>query len=457
MSEPQGDSRRLPRVVLVLLLLVTAAAPFAGSGPVVFALTALSLGYAALSGPIVRPHWTLVAFLLWTALTVAWSVLPSETLRGVLVTAGSALAVGSLVRQLGRSGVYRALTTTSKILVVASWALYLAWPVAGREQGAYHNGAFTGVFVQRNVAAFVLAIAVLTFTYLAVAREPGHRRASSCAWAGIAGFTLLVTESGTGIAVTAVCLAVLLVLSGARILTRSVKGALLWLVAAGVAGLAVVAQSGVDLVSSILGRDSTLTGRTVIWAAIDPYVAARPWRGYGWAALWTEDAITTRAMWAVARFRFEHAHNAYLDVRAQAGVVGLALICLFCARVVAVALRRLVSSRDSLPVIWPLCVVLLLLLYGISEQSFTSYFGWLVLVLAGALVGTTGEAAPVGAAPSSDAAAAADDPAGAPRSGAATDEACQPRRRPVGASARSRRARGDGRCDPPHGAPGAVN
>jgi O-antigen ligase len=370
---------------MTVLLAVTAAAPFAGSGPIVFGLALASFVYALLGGRLARPHWTILLFLAWCALTLGWSVVPGQTVRGLLVTAASTLAVSSLAARLSRAQVYRALAAAFKILILLSWLLYFAVPAVGTEQEAYHRGAFTGVFVQRNSAAFVLAVAVLTFIFIAASPNfPGRVR--SAGWAVLALVTLVATESGTGLAVTVICAAMMI---GARPIyrwSRLAKRSLLVLLA-GVAGAVILnAQSAVGVVTELLGRESTLTGRTMIWAAVEPYIRARPWSGYGWGALWTQDSLMTRVMWSAAGFHFPHAHNAYLDALAQCGVIGLVLLMLVCAVVLVRAGAALLSGRDGVWPTWPLVVIVGLLLYGISEQSYMGYFGWLVVVMASVVV-----------------------------------------------------------------------
>jgi O-antigen ligase len=371
--------------VMTVLLAVTAAAPFSGSGPIVFGLALASFVYALLAGRLARPHWTILLFLAWCALTLGWSVVPGQTVRGLLVTGASTLAVCSLAARLSRAQAYLALAAAFKILMVLSWMLYLAVPAVGTEQEAYHGGAFTGVFVQRNSAAFVLAVAVLTFMFMA-ASPNFPRRLRSAGWAALALATLVATESGTGLAVTVICAAMMV---GARPLhrwSRLAKRSLLVLLAAVAGAVTLNVQSSVAVVTEMLGRESTLTGRTMIWAAVEPYIRARPWSGYGWGALWTQDSLMTRVMWSAAGFHFPHAHNAYLDALAQCGVVGLVLLMLVCAAVLVKAGAALLSGGDGVWPIWPLVVILCLLLYGISEQSYMGYFGWLVVVMASVVV-----------------------------------------------------------------------
>ena len=376
--------------VLTALMVVTAAAPFSMSGPVIFGLSSLSLFYVLLSSRVRLPHWTILAFVGWCAMTVSWSVAPAESLKGVLNLVVSSLAVWCLVHQLERAAVLRVLANAMKLLLLGSLLVYLALPVSGREQTDDHFGALRGVFSQRNAAAFVITAGLLLFVYLAASPSFGHRKRSA-AWALFALVMLLATESSTGLAVGVVSCALLLFLVRLRAWGRSVRQ-LFAVLLLSVTSVAVVGTlHDLSWVSRLLGRDTTLTGRTFIWGLVKPYIHAEPWKGYGWAAVWAPDSPMAQAMWAVAHFQIAHAHDAYLDALVQTGAVGLVLLLLVCLTVLTIAGRRMATGSGDIWAVWPFAVTFFLLLYGVTEISFMSDFGWDLLVVAlGLLVASRG-------------------------------------------------------------------
>jgi O-antigen ligase len=70
--------------------------------------------------------------------------------------------------------------------------------------------------------------------------------------------------------------------------------------------------------SEALGRDETFTGRTWIWEAVIPEFKHMPWLGHGFQSFWTTE-------WRAMVFGMPYAHNGYLDILLELGVVGLAL------------------------------------------------------------------------------------------------------------------------------------
>jgi len=72
-----------------------------------------------------------------------------------------------------------------------------------------------------------------------------------------------------------------------------------------------------------LGRNSTLTGRTQIWAAV---LAQRinPVLGTGFESFWMGNRL--QSVWSLSQVGIEEAHNGYLELYLNLGWVGLTLL-----------------------------------------------------------------------------------------------------------------------------------
>ena len=72
-----------------------------------------------------------------------------------------------------------------------------------------------------------------------------------------------------------------------------------------------------------LGRNSTLTGRTQIWAAV---LAQRinPVLGTGFESFWMGNRL--QSVWTLSQVGIEEAHNGYLELYLNLGWVGLTLM-----------------------------------------------------------------------------------------------------------------------------------
>ena len=125
----------------------------------------------------------------------------------------------------------------------------------------------------------------------------------------------------------------------------------------------------------------TFTNRTPIWQLHQSYWMLSPWLGHGYAGVVIENG-------GIAAFgrgweaTMKHAHNGYLDVLGQLGIIGLAL--LFIAIITAVS-SGLALSADKRAANWARPATLLLLtclLAGLMEANImTDRFIWCFAVV----------------------------------------------------------------------------
>lgn len=101
-----------------------------------------------------------------------------------------------------------------------------------------------------------------------------------------------------------------------------------------------------------LGKDPTLTGRTILWAHADALIAERPIFGYGFQAIWMGDSADTiglKRLMDIEDGRQFHFHHAYRIVAVDTGLVGLvpfvvALACVSFAGLKQLLLRPSVET-----------------------------------------------------------------------------------------------------------------
>lgn len=109
----------------------------------------------------------------------------------------------------------------------------------------------------------------------------------------------------------------------------------LWAVTCTVAFGALALTVLAPLIFHALGKAPTLTGRTDIWAALQPAIDARPTLGWGFQAFWTDTSLSSpveEIERAMDGFRPPDAHSTPKDIRLQLGIVGISLATLAFAR-----------------------------------------------------------------------------------------------------------------------------
>lgn len=295
-----------------------------------------------------RDNLAMLLFLACLLLSVFWSHEPALSLRrfvallGVVAFAGFALYNYSLERLallIGCTIGFLSLLGLLLALVVPELVFY--------DQGA-RAGAFRGLFGEKNAAARLNAVALLL---LLPAIRQRHR------WALVAGACALLavalSRSATGVVLLCVGLTsyayflMLIRLRLHRSRTTLVLSTLIYL------AICLTLYANYHLFLDLLGRDSTLTDRTQIWALLEAPIQAEWLRGYGFGAFWASPA----ADFFLRRWGYiGNAHSGYLETLLHGGVIQLAaLLMLFAA-----TLRKHFSAlRGRVAVDWHACALII--------------------------------------------------------------------------------------------------
>ncbi len=306
-------------------------------------LLALKPG-AALAGLIRQPF--LIAIMAIVTASIAWSVSPDETVRraaAVGLTTASAVALGARWRWPALAEI---LATTYAILVIGSLVAGLAFPSIGRMDTNF-IGSWRGLWQEKNALGGAMGFGFLIFLATAVLRP--ERKWLWISMSGMAFALLLLSTSKTSLVALMLGLAafgvVLLIRRGGAVAVAATYGAVLALIA-----LAVGLLFASDVFLNLLGKDATLTGRTKIWSAIMRQIALRPWLGYGYGAVWTEDTNWGPLAWIVkqAGFRPYHAHNSWLEQWLGTGLVGLGAWTLYYLSTFGRAFYAVFTSKGAL-------------------------------------------------------------------------------------------------------------
>jgi exopolysaccharide production protein ExoQ len=134
----------------------------------------------------------------------------------------------------------------------------------------------------------------------------------------------------------------------------------------------------VSLLPALLGKDSTLTGRTELWSLIVIAIKVHPLLGYGFDSFWQGlqgDSLTIiRSVgWLVPT-----AHNGYLDLLLSTGWIGVFLFVPFCVQTINRCLRFAAERAVSMPLsirFFPFALLVFLLVYNLNESALLTRSG----------------------------------------------------------------------------------
>ena len=145
-----------------------------------------------------------------------------------------------------------------------------------------------------------------------------------------------------------------------------------------------------DFVFGLLGKSGDLTGRGETWQKVWELVEQHPWFGWGWVSYWPTWVEPFKGLDTKAGIAVMSAHNAWLDVWLQLGIVGVLVF----APIVFLTLQRVWFRAVDQPrrgpgpalpfatsALWPLLVLTALIVQSITESRMLIESGWLLLII----------------------------------------------------------------------------
>lgn len=389
-------------------------------GPLVSAIVAVGTGLVSgVLWVILRPEvqwrrlpWFALLYVAWAVASLLWSAYPSATaltLVLLLSTTVQAMFVGSVLtwRELVRA-IASALKWILGLSILFELWVSLVWggpilpgfvrPTPGAHDdpivywsrdNLFDGGRIQGLFGNANPLAYTALLAMIVFAVRLASRAP--RRVLLVGWFLVALFLFVRAGSATAWLSAAAVVVVL----AAALLMRTVRrpgGRTRYYLA-----YAAVALGGLttlwllrERIFAALGRSADLTGRERIWAAVWQRAIERPWHGWGFCTPWVPSEPHFEG-WIVDHGEtVMQAHNMWLDVFLQLGVIGVALIALtmlaFVWRSWFFAVDRprwdLVATRPYSPItLLPTLVGAILLVQGLAESAPLYGWGWFFLVM----------------------------------------------------------------------------
>ena len=243
--------------------------------------------------------------------------------------------------------------------------------------------AFRGVFAHKNeVAVYAVVGVIATLAQFAL----GDMRRAWFGWTVIAIFTLqlLQSQSATSLAVLLMMLyfyfanAIITRIIPYRTWSRVVINIITVL-------LIIFMLIGPDYFLALLGRDSTLTGRTELWTALLDMTRPRFIQGFGFNGFWNGFDGPSAEIWHNPTFDWHpaQAHDGLLDIYVQLGFVGVVLIITWLVDLM-ITVPRLASGLSSmLPRDYLKLTLVFILFYDITESFLpaSNSFYWFLLVV----------------------------------------------------------------------------
>ncbi len=331
---------------------------------------------------IIKENTWLILLISYTFTSILWSDIPYISFkRWMREFIAVVMALLILIEQNPRQAVQSILRRTVYMLIPFSLLLVKFYPQYGVQYGPWGGELmWVGVTNDKNGIGRLCLISIFFLVWTIIIRWQGQEMAVSKyqtpAEVLVTTIALWLLSGGGVSTYSATAVAALLAgfmlffsllwMQKHRIWVAKTWGVIIALIF--IFGSALpffVAGGSVDTsLTSVLGRNGTLTGRTDIWARLLTFFDLHPILGYGFGGFWT--SITQQIVYGI-----KEAHNGYLATCLDGGIIGLLLIGMFLWSIVRKTQRAIADEPD-----WGmLCLgfVLMVVIHNIAEASINSF------------------------------------------------------------------------------------
>ena len=307
----------------------------------------------------------LAALVLLSVTSAAWSATPATTLARAMALCGATL-LGAYIAAICRPlQLLRLLAGALAVGGILSVITVVFFPDIGIDNG-WHEDAWQGIYHHKN--ALGRSMALCAIAWLLLGRQSGQL--AVVRWLAIVASmsVLVMTDSATALAVA-------LVVSAAVVCMLTLKWRPIRAVASGVVCLALAApilatvNVQPESILALLGRDETLTGRTMLWQAVLAEIGKRPVIGVAYGGFWRGSDSAAGGVWQqLTGWTPNDAHNGFLDLWLDLGAIGAAVFLV----TLAGNLRRAVGHAQAvqnLSGLWPMAFFTIVILYNLTESA----------------------------------------------------------------------------------------
>jgi O-antigen ligase len=336
-----------------------------------------------------KANLPILIYFLYCLSSILWSDFPGVAFKRWTKAIGDILMILIVITdEQPVAALRRLFSRTGFILIPLSLLFIKYYPNLGRGYDAWSGAASNfGVTLNKNILGVVTFVLLLGAVWRVIAllrsdEMPSHRRRHLLAQGallalGIYLLTLANSQTST------VCFGIgagMLFATSLRLLRRNAAAVHVLVLASVLTVGFVMLLGGVTGISQALGRNSTLTGRTDIWADVLS-MAPNPLLGAGFESFWLSPRVRQGLSVLFPGVPLNEAHNGYIEVYLELGWVGVVLI----TWILLDGYRRSVKAFRREPVLGGLLVayVFCAMIYSITEAGFRMMHPmWIFFLLA---------------------------------------------------------------------------
>jgi exopolysaccharide production protein ExoQ len=341
---------------------------------------------------VVKASGPVVIYLLYCLLSITWSPIPEPAFKRWIKAVGDLVMVLILVTDGQPVAALRRLFSRLGFILFPASIFLIRYTDMGIGYDADGRPMNTGLTTNKNslgLIVFIISLGALwnVRTLLMDKKAPnrGRRLVAQCTLLTFGIVLLQLAHSATAVGCFVLGGSLMLATSMRAIRSRPSRVRALYLLVVLAGGLTMT-LGGQSVISNALGRGNGLSGRSDIWAA-SIASAGNPIVGTGFESFWNansrkvQQALMLRGFSDTAVDDLVSAHNGYIEVYLDLGLVGVSLIVV----ILITGYRRVSKAFQQEPELGSLMIAYVATgtFYSITEAGFRMLTpSWIFLLLA---------------------------------------------------------------------------
>ena len=327
--------------------------------------------------------WPVLALVSLAVLSTTWSDYPAITVRRAGTLATITMWAWYITARYDLKDIISIVRQVMWLVALGSLAIGIGAPGLGRSPD---GEGWIGVFQTKNELGMIMALSIISFFYELLAQMFSQRSRSLTILFSVAGLLLCcgllyLSQSRTAWVTGLIGLIFCIV---AKLTHKRVGAAIIiWTAIVLLLGPAVVlAMDQLGTIATMLGKDSSLTGRVDLWLELPSYILQRLWLGHGLGAFWVDQSPNVLEIWTAVDWEPPEAHNGWLDLLLELGVVGLGLVAIQMLLLLTNGIRAVIDGQEP-GAQYLLATVFAILIHNLAESGLVRpSISWCLLVVA---------------------------------------------------------------------------
>jgi exopolysaccharide production protein ExoQ len=317
--------------------------------------------------PLVIKGWPICLFTGLVILSNLWSQTPPATLNRTILFTGTTFFAFYLATRFSVKEQLQFLGWVMFVIILASFVMIVALPYYGI-MGGSHAGAWRGIYVHKNGFGPLMALSSIIFFLLVQTPFKNFKNPWPFLVMCAVSVMCLAFSKSSSAMVNVFIMGIAVVLLPILRLSYGVMVPVIAAISSLGVALYIWWSSNSAVLFDVLGKDSSLTGRTDLWLYVIDKIKENPWLGYGYGAFWQGFDGPSAYVWLAQPFQAVHPHSGYLDLLLDVGIVGFSIYTLvfLVGLQRALAYARRITTADGL---WPATFLIFVLGANMAESG----------------------------------------------------------------------------------------